>query len=379
MNNYRELLEKVLQHGSPKAPARTGMPGTLSLFGEQLKFDLSKGFPLVTGKFTSFKHTVTELMWFLKGDTNIKYLVDNGCDFWNEDAYNYYLKVVKPYAPIYTPKSFKEFIDIIRKADSVEDLRAGTIADTRTNRYSYGDCGAQYGEMWRRLKSTGTEREYILHDQIIGTLEGLKNNPEGRRHIVSAWNVPTLDHMALNACHTFFQFNCRILSNDERKKLWEKKMGRKFQSTYDPNTDISKESYQEYFDSVMHADNITKYYLDCQMYQRSGDLFLGVPYNIASYALLINIFCTILNMSPGIFTHTFGDVHIYDNHVEAAEEYLRSELHDLPTLEINKDFTLPSSFFYQLKRLTETPNNYLKLVGYGHSGRIKAKLSTGLQ
>lgn len=357
MKQYHQLLQDIKEKGVLKSAAREGMPGTLSLFGYQMRFNLQEGFPLVTTKKISFKNIVVELLWFLKGDTNIKYLVDNGCNIWNEDAYNYYLKVCKGKLPIellgdtldensnLTLLTFEEFVTIL-KVRSYNKL-------PKYNNYTLGDCGKQYGWLWRSWDKEPISLEdrikYVMEgktplpvelenlaiteaaydpeqtpqytksfDQLKELLSGLKNNPMGRRHIITAWNPATLDDMALNACHAFVQFNCRPLNEQQRNDI------------------ASKDIY--YTTSELDELNIPKYYLDCQMYQRSADVVLGVPYNIASYALLTEIIAEICNMIPGDFIHTFGDVHIYENHLDAVDEQLQRECRELPKLNINTEF-----------------------------------------
>lgn len=327
MKQYHQLLQDIKEKGTLKSAAREGMPGTISLFGYQMRFNLQEGFPLVTTKKISFKNIVVELLWFLKGDTNIKYLVDNGCNIWNEDAYNYYRKINKDKLPIellgdtinnegnLDLLTFQEFIIII-KVRNFDNLPS-------YNKYTLGDCGQQYGKLWRSWEPSFDNVWGI--DQLKELLDGLKNNPMGRRHIITAWNPATLNDMALNACHAFVQFNCRKLSFEQRIE-WAKK---------NINPDLFENLY---ITELAESESCPKYYLDCQMYQRSADVVLGVPYNIASYALLTEIIAEVCNMIPGEFIHTFGDVHIYENHLDAVEEQLQREPRELPKLNINTEF-----------------------------------------
>ena len=233
MRAYLDLLRHVLEHGARKTD-RTGT-GTLSVFGAQLRFDLGAGFPLVTTKKVHLKSIIHELLWFLRGDTNVKYLQDHGVSIWNEWA----------------------------RAD--------------------GDLGPVYGCQWRSWPAP--DGRHI--DQMSQVLEQLKKNPDSRRMIVSAWNVADLDKMALMPCHAFFQFYVA---------------GGK---------------------------------LSCQLYQRSADMFLGVPFNIASYALLTMMIAQVCNLKPGDFVHTFGDTHIYLNHLEQVKLQLSRESRPLPVMKIN--------------------------------------------
>jgi len=233
MRQYLDLMQHVLSHGAHKSD-RTGT-GTLSIFGAQLRFDLNAGFPLLTTKKVHLKSIVHELLWFLKGETSVKYLQDNGVTIWNE------------------------------------------WADAQ------GNLGPVYGYQWRSWPAA--DGRHI--DQIGQVLEQIRTNPDSRRMIVSAWNVADLDKMALMPCHAFFQFYVA---------------GGK---------------------------------LSCQLYQRSADLFLGVPFNIASYALLTMMIAQVCGLAPGDFVHTFGDSHLYLNHLDQAREQLSREPRQLPLMRIN--------------------------------------------
>lgn len=384
MQQYLDLLKTIKDKGTYKIPAREGMPGTYSVFGHQMRFNLADGFPLLTTKKISFKNIVVELLWFLKGDTNIKYLVDNGCNIWNEDSYNFYLKQFgKNSNENYDiePMNFEQFIDRIKKPQG----------ESRVESFNYkiGDCGKQYGWLWRKWSTNksivighnGTHNEYgeVVIDQISDLINSLSNNPTSRRHIISAWNPATLDDMALNACHAFVQFNCRPLSLKER---WE------FMYERDENIVSMLPENFTHKDIDKWSRSVPKYYLDCQMYQRSADVFLGVPYNIASYALLTHILCKLTNMIPGDFVHTFGDVHIYENHIEQMNAQLGrtpKSLPELKCLERNDNGFLPDSldkYFtnrYSLNDFFDSlePSEF-RIINYEPHPTIKAKLSTGL-
>ena len=368
MREYHDLLESILARGTKKPPARAGMPSTLSLFGYQCFYDLQDGFPLLTTKRINFYHIVTELLWFLRGDTNIKYLVDNGCNIWNEDAYNYYLKLCNKYN-YYTKLDFDEFVNRVKLGD------LSSIAFPPFENYKYGDCGKQYGWLWRNWNGV---------DQIHDLVKGLENNPLGRRHILTAWNPETLDEMALNACHALSQFNCRPLSFEERKSWWFHK--------FKPNRDVVDYLDDNDENMLINLDQhrVPKYYLDCQMYQRSADVFLGVPYNIASYALLTSLLAKICDMIPGRFTHTFGDVHIYDDHMDQVREILSRAPLKLPTLTVLSRHPvrdiLPDHYEkylvgrYTLDDFIMCLDKYdFTLHNYVAHDPIKAKLSTGLK
>lgn len=235
MEQYHQLLQHILDHGVAKED-RTGT-GTISVFGYQMRFDLSKGFPLVTTKKLHLRSIIYELLWFLKGDTNIKYLKDNGVSIWDE------------------------------------------WADAN------GELGPVYGHQWR----SWTGADGSTYDQIKDVLHQLKTNPDSRRMIVNAWNVADLPKMALSPCHALFQFYV--------------------------------------------ADGK----LSCQLYQRSADTFLGVPFNIASYALLTQMMAQVCDLQAGEFIHTFGDAHLYSNHLEQAKLQLSRVPFPLPTLKLNPE------------------------------------------
>tara|TARA_R110002012_G_scaffold126846_1_gene278960 strand:- start:825 stop:1877 length:1053 start_codon:yes stop_codon:yes gene_type:complete len=349
MKQYLDALKAIQSDGTDKPAARENMPGTKSLFGYQMDpIDLSKGFPLLTTKKISFKHIVVELLWFLKGDTNIKYLIDNGVNIWNEDAYAYYLKILKTVTYDVTEMSYKEFVSMVKDDRSQCTTRAWFDG----NDYKLGDCGQQYGAQWRNFNGET--------DQIANLVKGLKESPMSRRHIVSAWNPTDIDNkdLALEPCHTMFQFNCRLIQyNSQHPELF--------------GLDLKPSEVANY---VVDND-CPKYYLDCKMYQRSADSFLGVPYNIASYALLTNIIAEMCGMVPGIYTQTFGDLHIYENHYNQANEQLERIPTKLPTLMRHVSIG-PAAEIEDIQNWTP---EMFHLDGYNPQARIKAPLSTGIK
>jgi len=260
MKQYLDLMRHVRDHGNEKAD-RTGT-GTLSVFGHQMRFDLSEGFPLITTKKCHLKSIIHELLWFLSGDTNVKYLQDNGVRIWNEWA-------------------DKE-----------------------------GNLGPVYGYQWRSWPAA--DGRHI--DQISQVIEQIRNTPDSRRIIVSAWNVGEIDNMALPPCHMMFQFYV--------------------------------------------ADGR----LSCQLYQRSADIFLGVPFNIASYALLTMMIAQVCDLAPGDFVHTLGDAHLYTNHLEQADEQLSRKPYPLPVMKINPE----------VKSIYDFKFEDFELVGYEAHPHIKA-------
>ena len=257
-------MRAVLEKGEVKGD-RTGT-GTISVFGHQMRYDLSKGFPLVTTKKLHLRSIIHELLWFINGDTNIKYLQDNGVRIWND------------------------------------------WADEN------GDLGPVYGKQWRRWET----RNGQVIDQLSQAVDMIKNNPNSRRIIVSAWNVGELDQMALMPCHAFFQFH---VANGK---------------------------------------------LSCQLYQRSADVFLGVPFNIASYALLTHMMAQVCNLKPGSFIHTIGDAHLYSNHLEqAALQLSRKPIEQLPILKMNPNITEIDDFRFE----------DIEVVGYEHHPAISAPIA----
>lgn len=368
MKQYLQLLKDIKMIGVHKEPARENMPGTTSLFAYQLRHNLQEGFPLLTTKKMAWKGIVVELLWFLRGDTNIKFLDDNGVTYmWHQDAYNYYLKKCDEYerqdcVPKIERDSFEYFLEQIKK----DDLQHYFLKD-----YKWGDCGFQYGKVWRAweggLCDTLEEGQHFpIVDQIKNVIKSLKETPMSRRHIVTAWDPAHDQDLALTWCHAMFQFNCRPLTLEER-------------------VEISGYPYLKDFEEQADEAGVPKYYLDCQLYQRSADVVLGVPFNIASYALLTHIIAEMCNMIPGQFIHTFGDVHIYDNHKEAVEEHRFRTPTKLPKLKLEG---IAGALYSKLEDLGLDNLNRLidelsfkdfKLDNYNPQPAIKAELSTGMK
>jgi thymidylate synthase len=318
---YRHLLEDILEQGVKKTD-RTGT-GTISLFGRQIRHNMKDGFPLLTTKKMFFKGIVTELLWFLRGDTNIKYLVDNNCHIWDGDAYKNYLKLTTDTEPL----SQEEFINKIKQNE-------WGFAKT------WGDLGPIYGKQWRSWggynKTSIIQKEGLYDeikfenkkgiDQIQNSINLLKTDPDSRRNIVNAWNVGELDQMVLPPCHTDFQFFTRELSLEERTKLLVNKSDNK-KDFYDRNGRLIVED-----ESVLNDSNIPKRAISLMWNQRSVDTFLGLPFNIASYGLLLEIIAKEVNMVPDELIGNLGDVHLYSNHIEQAKEQLTRKPYKLPKL-----------------------------------------------
>ena len=271
MKQYHKLLRYILDQGVRKDD-RTGT-GTVSVFGYQMRFDLNQGFPLLTTKKVHFKSIVHELLWFIAGDTNIRYLVENGVSIWNEWPFENWLRenFMQEDYPSGSPQRKDLMSEFVAK-----------IADDQEFAQKYGCLGPVYGKQWRKFEGV---------DQLANIIDSLKTNPDSRRHIVSAWNpkdVPVMVKAGLPPCHTIFQFY------------------------------VSEEK------------------LSCQLYQRSADVFLGVPFNIASYALLTQMIAHVCDLKLGEFIHTFGDAHLYVNHLQQVDEQLAREPIKLPELKINR-------------------------------------------
>ncbi len=291
MRQYHEFLRHILDHGTFKAD-RT-QTGTVSVFGYQMRFDLSEGFPLVTTKKVHFKSIVHELLWFLQGETNIRPLVLNDVKIWNDWPYAKYR-----ISSDYQGETMQEFIQKIK--DDVDFAS------------KYGELGPVYGKQWRNF-----EGKHASIDQIKNVISQIRTNPDSRRLIVTAWNPTELENMALPPCHAFFQF---YVANGK---------------------------------------------LSCQLYQRSADAFLGVPFNIASYALLTMMIAKVCNLAPGEFVHTFGDAHIYQNHLDQVRFQLTRTPKPLPIVKITKETNDIEAFTFA----------DFELIGYEPDGLIKGKVA----
>jgi thymidylate synthase len=335
MNNldktYTDLLQDILDNGVEKKD-RTGT-GTLSVFGRQIRHNMSEGFPLLTTKKMAWKTMVTELLWFLRGDTNIKYLVDNDCHIWDGDAYKNYEKWWKSYSPggAPIPLSREMFIDRIKTDDEFAE--------------KWGELGPIYGKQWRSWGqfeeyknafkvdileenkaessfSMGTSGMVYEIDQIAKLIYDLKTNPDSRRLMVSAWNVGEIDSMVLPPCHYGFQVYTRELSLDERSDLLYKKIG----GEHKRENCFSDEEFERETLQDCKAFNIPTRAISLMWNQRSVDTFLGLPFNIASYGLLLEIIAKTVNMVPDELIGNLGDVHLYNNHIEQAKEQIGREI-----------------------------------------------------
>lgn len=400
MQQYLDLLNTIRTRGTLKLGAREGMPSTLSLFGYQFRHHLDKGFPLLTTKKMFFKGIVVELLWFLRGDNNIKYLIDNGVNIWNQDAYNYYVR--RCTAAGLAAISFQQFVDYIKHAKSLEDLRYEMLNSSAIEvpllpqGYMLGDMGHQYGKVWRSWETdqhvvvghNGVHNQFgrVVIDQINRVVEGLKKDPMSRRHILTSID-PVHDNpldVALYWCHALVQFNCRQIKYFEGDGVVYGGQGKVYRWVVEP-TLLHDDYYWVEVPGVTSLAELEasgeypKYYLDCQMYQRSADSFLGVPFNIASYALLTHILAEVCNMVPGDFIHSFGDVHIYKDHYEAVMEQLKREPKKLPKLVMNIPWEDESTYNLDIDTVKCIDWSMFKLEGYEPYPSIEANLSTGLK
>jgi thymidylate synthase len=337
---YQILLQSILDYGVEKSD-RTGT-GTKSIFGYTIRHKMSDGFPLLTTKKMPWKTIVTELLWFLKGDTNIKYLLDNGCNIWTGDAYKHYLKWAGN-----GPLTIEEFSDEIK------------INPTFATRY--GELGPIYGKQWRCWSAGSLEDKHGFGniDQIIRLIKDLKTNPDSRRLMVSAWNVSEINQMILPPCHYGFQVYTRELSYEE-KKLY----------TYKHFSNVAQ------FDlDAFEKFNIPSRAISLMWNQRSVDTFLGLPFNIASYALLLTIIAKEVNMVPEELIGNLGDTHLYLNHIEQAKEQIEREAFDLPTLKHLKEDSFYKSLSEDQSLYSHLDNTDFELVNYQSHPAIKAPLS----
>ncbi len=327
MNNidkqYQDLLKRIIESGVRKED-RTGT-GTLSIFGCQIRHKMSEGFPLLTTKKMAWKTMVTELLWFLRGDTNIKYLVDRKCNIWNGDAYKKYERA-RTWELQDTPP-MEEFIKKIKEDEE--------FAKT------WGELGPIYGAQWRRWKgdtwvegnTDGTEGFYLQSekiDQMSNLINELRTNPDSRRLMVSAWNVGELDQMVLPPCHYGFQIYTRELTPEERYLYWVR--NNTYQQMWVRYKDVENRS------KYIEEDNTPSRAISLMWNQRSVDTFLGLPFNIASYGLLLEIIAKEVNMVPDELIGNLGDVHLYSNHIEQAKEQIGREPFELPKLNINNEW-----------------------------------------
>lgn len=385
MEQYHKLISDILNKGVRKESGRSNMPGTLSLFGYQMRFLLQEGFPIITTKPIHWKSIVYELLWFLRGDDNIKFLSLAGVNIWNEDAYNYYVNRLKKEGREDEAIPFETFEEYVKGKLAFTDEDLIQLREHLPKGYELGDTGFQYPRVWRNwatgVKTTknigfypnGERKVEVVDeglDQIGNLILSLKNNPMSRRHILTSWDPAHTDDVALHWCHAFIQFNCRPIPFETKLELAKR----------DPSIEMENVYITEA--AAGSIGNIPQFYLDCHLYQRSADTMLGVPFNISSYSLLTHILGKMCNMIPGELVHSFGDVHIYENHIDAAKEQLERsyEAYPLPTLEINETATkvLQGDKFLDELFTFISPNDF-ELKNYKHYPKLTnpTPLNTG--
>jgi thymidylate synthase len=338
MNNidkqYQQLLQDIIDNGVEKKD-RTGT-GTISVFGRQIRHKMSDGFPLLTTKKMAFKTMVVELLWFLRGDTNIKFLLDYDCHIWTGDAY----------------KAYREARPLDRDAYTIEEFEKQIKTNLDFAR-RYGDLGPVYGKQWRSWEGLNSNT-----DQIKNLINDLKTNPDSRRLMVNAWNVGEMDEMVLPPCHYGFQVYTRELSKFERSRHMGLPEG------------------EHFLDDVLDKHNIPKRAISLMWNQRSVDTFLGLPFNIASYGLLLEMIAKEVNMVPDELIGNLGDVHLYKNHIEQAKEQIRRDPFELPKVSKKDEYHyLMDENIAFVEKVKQFKPDWFKLENYQSHPSIKAPLS----
>ena len=370
MNNidkqYQQLLKDIIEYGVDKKD-RTGT-GTKSIFGYSIRHNMKEGFPLLTTKKMHWKSIVTELLWFLRGDTNIKFLLDYDCHIWDGDAY-------KRYKDTWEMDTYG-VLEALSKEQFINKIKTD-----KEFAKQWGELGPIYGKQWRRWKRyrkvEDIEHKETLHivdyiDQIQNLINELKTNPDSRRLMVSAWNVGELDQMVLPPCHYGFQVYTRELDETERVVLMDIKLGLKKTDRLPPYYTVKE----------LKENNIPDRAISLMWNQRSVDTFLGLPFNIASYGLLLEIIAKEVNMIPDQLIGNLGDVHLYNNHLEQAKEQISREPYILPTIIITeRNWYMHEQVKEKLgqKTLDEKLKSYrpdcFELVNYQSHAKIRAPLS----
>jgi len=366
--DYQALLQDILDNGVEKKD-RTGV-GTRSIFGYTIRHNMREGFPLLTTKKMYWKGIVTELLWFLRGDTNIKYLVDNDCHIWDGDAYkNYWFNwrpMLEDCGKDLTPYTQEEFINRIKTDDEFAN--------------KWGELGPIYGKQWRsweaKLGYMGSARYDQIIDQISTLINDLKTNPDSRRLMVNAWNVGELKDMVLPPCHYGFQVYTRELATKDRLKIlidrcsdidYKQGLEEAFNDWHNPKW------AHGVFETEMDDAEIPTRAISLMWNQRSVDVGLGLPFNVASYALLLEILAKITNMVPDQLIGSLGDTHLYNNHIELVKEQIDREPFELPTLKIEKTNEFWNGF--DVSMFTHLDVNDFTVENYQSHPTIKLPLS----
>jgi thymidylate synthase len=320
MRQYLNVLQDILDNGVEKESGRNFMPNTIGISNAIIKMDLREGFPLLTTKKMYLRGVIGELLWFLRGDTNVKYLVDNNINIWTEHAYDWYEKKCKEQNIIVPYMFYRYWFEKVQGIDNGLPVKGFNYDKVKPKNYEWGDLGRIYGYQWRHQNGV---------DQVKNLIEGLKKNPYSRYHLINAWNAADVKDMALPPCHLLYQFVCEPKKHDT-------------------------------------------FYLDLNMYQRSCDTFLGVPFNIASMSLLLMIVAKTCNMTPRIATWIGGDTHIYVDHVDVVKEQLTREPLELPRMEIRKSLTC-------LEDIEALQIEDFDIVGYKSHPKLRGELFTGMK
>ena len=360
MKQYIDLLQNILDNGVEKESGRANMPNTWGIEYGKITMDMRKGFPLLTTKKMFWKGIVHELLWFLRGETNIKYLVDNGVNIWNGDAYRWYNKWWEESGKDLgglRHMTMEEFIEQVKQESnppyvwkSHNEKDFGWVVDTE---YTVGDLGKVYGYQWRNQNGV---------DQIKDIVEGLKANPWSRYHILDGWNKADFRDMALPPCHLLYQFIVKPIPIEDRWELfqeyeWQDPLGQ-------------KSSDDDELHRICDNHGVPRFYLNVNMYQRSCDTFLGVPFNIASMSLLLMIIAKSANMVPLKSRWIGGDVHLYMDHIPVVKEQIAREPKYLPEMVITKDIN-------SLEDIMSLTIDDFELHNYESHDKLKGELFTG--
>ena len=363
---YHALLSELVQQAQEtNANENRTDVKTYSMFGKQMRFDLSKGFPLLTTKKVHFKSVLTELLWFLKGDTNIKYLLEHNNHIWTDWRYKAFKQHCEATGQL-PPECMKEF---------EKNLLDGYIDS------EWGDIGKGYGHQWRNFGADtietdhydGETKQYLTQnipgfDQISWVINEIQTNPSSRRLIVSGWNPHEVDKVDLPPCHTLFQFHVSPMTFSDRKRWVDSNYKGDILADYKKEVpNYSFDGMLEHYTNVMDHFKVPTSKLSCQLYQRSADVFLGVPFNIASYALLTQMIAQVCGLGLGDFVWTGGDVHLYENHVEQATTQLGNNpnKYKAPTLVLNPD----------IKNIFDFDVNDIEVINYESFPKITAPVA----
>lgn len=330
---YQELLLDILENGC-RRNSRSGE--VISVFDRNIKINMSDGFPLLTTKKMFFKGSFHEMLWMLKGETNIKYLISNNVHIWDDDAYRFYCELMNKHNSIPSIDRYTFFDKDVFLSHCLKQTKIRILDNNQL--YTFGDLGPVYGSQWRNFNNDGI-------DQIENIITSLRTNPDDRRLICTAWNPSQLHNMALPPCHYNFQLYTRPLREDERKQIMVNR-------------------------NITDLATVPTHELSLKWIQRSCDFFLGVPFNISGYALLLSIIAHCVNMTTGTLTGSFGDCHIYANHIDAVKEQLRRDpcLYKLPSLKINT----------ASQDINNIQFDDLEIINYESYPKISAPLSVGL-